>query len=90
MAQENGANIILFATNDTADILLSNDPTLLSYHPIKLLGHNDKEKADEIANCILEKSYGLFELLTYAENFRNGRFGIKDVVPTLGMAGHRC
>lgn len=79
MAQENGANIILFAINDTANVMASNDLTLLSYHPIKLLGQNAKEKADEITNCILEKSYGLFEMLTYAENFRNGRFGITDV-----------
>ncbi len=79
LAQENGANIILFPINKTANILASNDPTLLGFHPIKLLGQNDKEKADEITNCILEKSYGLFELLTYAENFRNGRLGITDV-----------
>jgi len=79
IAQQHGANIVLFAIDDAAYSLISNDPKLSSFHPIKLLGKNDKEKADEITNCILEKSYGLFELLTYAENFRIGRFGMTDV-----------
>ena len=78
LADKLGANLLLFTIDEESDKMCSNDSSLGKYPYIDVSEYSYEEKADIITNQILEKILPLGGLITYAENFKTGRLGVRD------------
>lgn len=77
-ADELKANTILITLTNEANECCSHDPSLGRYPHINLGMVSPEEKADQVANTILEKVFPIGSLITFADNFRTGQLGEKD------------
>ena len=50
--------------------------------------YSNKDKADAITNRILERILPVGGLMTFAENFRSGRLGVKDEGESIKLYKH--
>lgn len=78
LADKLGANILLFTLDKESGNRCCNDYSLGKYPHIDVSESSYEEKADIITNQILEKILPLGGLITYAENFKTGRLGVRD------------
>lgn len=80
LADELNANVLLFTLDKESYNMCCNDCSLGKYPHIDVSEHPNEDKADAIANQILYKILPIGGLATFAENFRTGRFGVKDEI----------
>ena len=58
--------------------MCNNDCSLEKYRHIDVSKYSNEDKADTITNRILERILPVGGLMTFADNFRTGRLGVKD------------
>lgn len=78
LADKLGANVLLFTIDEESDKMCSNDSSLAKYPHINVSEYPDKDIIDAITNRILERILPVGGLMTFADNFRTGRLGLKD------------
>lgn len=78
LAEEFGANIVLITLNQESEIKCLEDHNLSKYKRVNINNTSEEEMADTIVNRILEMIFPLGVLMTYEENFKTGRLGVKD------------
>jgi hypothetical protein len=78
IADKLGANVMLFALDKESNEMCFHDCSLGKCRHIDVSKYNNEDKADAIANRILERILPIGGLVTFAENFRSGRLGAKD------------
>lgn len=78
LADKLGANVLLFTLDEESDKICSNDCSLGKYRHIDVSKYSNEDKADAITNRILERILPVGGLMTFADNFRTGRLGVKD------------
>ncbi len=78
IADKLGANVLLFALDKESNEMCFHDCPLGMYRHIDVSKYSNEDKADAIANRILERILPVGGLVTFAENFRSGRLGVKD------------
>lgn len=78
LADKLGANVLLFTLDEESDKMCSNDCYLRKYRHIDVSKYSNEDKADTITNRILERILPVGGLMTFADNFRTGRLGVKD------------
>lgn len=78
LADTLGANILLFTLDEESDKMCCIDCSLGKYPHIDVSEYPNEDKTDVITNRILERILPIGGLMTFAENFRTGRLGIKD------------
>ncbi len=78
VADKLGANVLLFTLDEESDKMCSNDCYLGKYRHIDVSKYSNEDKADTITNRILERILPVGGLMTFADNFRTGRLGVKD------------
>ena len=88
LADELGANILLFILDEESDKVCSNDCSLRKYRHIDVSKYSNEDKADAITNRILERILPVGGLMTFAENFRSGRLGVKDEEEAIKLEKH--
>ena len=78
LADKLGANVLLFTIDEESDKMCSNDCSLGKYQHIDVSKYPNEDKADAITDLILQRILPVGGLMTFAENFRTGRLGVKD------------
>ena len=78
LADKLGANVLLFTIDEESDKICSNDCALGKYPHINVSEYPDEDIIDAITNRILERILPVGGLMTFADNFRTGRLGVKD------------
>lgn len=78
LADKMGANVILITLDQESDKMCCNDCSLGKYPHVDVSVFSEEDKVDAIANRILERILPVGGLMTFAENFRTGRLGVKD------------
>lgn len=78
LADKLGANLLLFTIDEESDKMCSNDSSLGKYPHIDVSEYSNEDIIDAIANRILERILPVGGLMTFADNFRTGRLGLKD------------
>ena len=68
--------------------MCSNDCSLAKYPHINVSEYPDKDIIDAITNRILERILPIGGLMTFAENFRTGRLGVKDEEEAVKLEKH--
>lgn len=88
LADKLGANVLLFTIDEESDKMCSNDCSLAKYPHINVSEYPDKDIIDAITNKILERILPIGGLMTFAENFRTGRLGVKDEEEAIKLEKH--
>lgn len=88
LADKLGANVLLFTIDEESDKICSDDCSLGKYRHIDVSKYNSEDKTDAITNRILERILPVGGLMTSAENFRSGRFGVKDEAEAIKLEKH--
>ena len=78
LADKLGANVLLFTIDEESDKMCSNDCSLGKYPHINVSEYPNEDIIDAITNRILERILPVGGLMTFADNFRTGRLGVKD------------
>ena len=78
LADKLGANVLLFTLDEESDKMCSNDCSLGKYPHINVSEYPNEDIIDAITNRILERILPIGGLMTFADNFRTGRLGVKD------------
>ena len=78
LADKLGANVILIALDQESIHLCNNDCSIGRYPYIDMSKYTDIDKANAVTNCILDKILPVGGLMTFADNFRTGKLGVKD------------
>lgn len=88
LADKLGANVLLFTLDEESDKICCNDCSLGKYRHIDVSKYSNEDKADAITNRILERILPVGGLMTFAENFRSGRLGVKDEEEAIKLEKH--
>lgn len=88
VADKLGANVLLFTLDEESDKMCSNDCYLGKYRHIDVSKYSNEDKIDAITNRILERILPVGGLMTFAENFRSGRLGVKDEEEAIKLEKH--
>lgn len=88
LADKLGANVLLFTLDEESDKMCSNDCSLGKYRHIDVSKYSNEDKADTITNRILERILPVGGLMTFAENFKSGRLGVKDEEEAIKLEKH--
>ena len=78
LADKLGANVLLFSLDEDSYKMCCNDCSLGKYPHIDVSKFLEEDKADTLTNRILERILPVGGLITFADNFRTGRLGVKD------------
>ncbi len=78
LADKLGANVLLFTIDEESDKMCGNDCSLGKYPHINVSEYPNEDIIDAITNRILERILPVGGLMTFADNFRTGRLGVKD------------
>lgn len=78
LADKLGANVLLFTLDEESDKMCCNDCSLGKHSHIDVSKYLDEDRADSITNRILERILPVGGLMTFSDNFRTGRLGVKD------------
>ena len=88
LADKLGANVLLFTLDEESDKMCSNDCSLGKYRHIDVSKYFNEDKADTITNRVLERILPVGGLMTFAENFKSGRLGVKDEEEAIKLEKH--
>lgn len=88
LADKLGANVLLFTLDEESDKMCSNDCSLGKYRHIDVSKYSNEDKADTITNRVLERILPVGGLMTFAENFKSGRLGVKDEEEAIKLEKH--
>lgn len=88
LADKLGANVLLFTIDEESDKMCSNDCSLGKYLHIDVSEYSNEDIIDAITNRILERILPIGGLMTFAENFRTGRLGVKDEEEAVKIEKH--
>lgn len=88
LADKLGANVLLFTLDEESDKICCNDCSLGKYRHINVSKYSNEDKADAITNRILERILPVGGLMTFAENFRSRRLGVKDEEEAIKLEKH--
>lgn len=78
LADKLGANMILITLDQESAHICNNNRSLGKYPHIDVSNSPEGDKPDAITNQILERILPVGGLMTFADNFRTGRLGVKD------------
>lgn len=88
LADKLGANVLLFTLDEESEKMCSNDCSLVKYPHIDVSEYPNEDKTDAITNRILERILPVGGLMTFAENFKSGRLGVKDKEEAIKLEKH--